>query len=343
MPVPVRLRAAIERLSQATDETLRAERQRLVDAEVPPPKGDSLTFLGTGGNPTNLVGQQRATAGFYLALDDFSLYVDPGPGAIVYAHRFDVELRNLSCLFISHGHTDHVLSAGAVIEAMCRGMTKRRGWLLAPREVLESGAVSAYHQGGQSSRWYPGGPEAVVALTPGTEVRVAEDVRIRPVTALHGGENYGFRLEGRGRSLGYTSDTRYLLRYRTWEGGEEEVRPGEKLRHFEAALAVEESLVAAFTGVEVLVVNVSFFDQHAHRHVTAFGAADLLRRTGARLGVLTHFDPSLGQPAERADEVAEIVAELAGTEVIAARDGLRLDLRALLGDRGTRAGGGSTV
>jgi hypothetical protein len=323
--VPPGLRPEIEDLAHATDADIRRLRHALVREEVAPARGFRLTFLGTGGNPTNLVGQQRGTGGFHLVAEPLSLFVDPGPGAIGRAVAQGVELRNLDGVFVSHGHTDHVLCAGAIVEAMCRGMTARQGVLLAPEEVLASGQISRYHQGALRSEWYPGGPEAVVALAPGRTVPLGE-ARLTPVRAVHGGENFGFRLEHPRIVVGYTSDTRYLRRYRTWDGVERLVRPGEKLERFGVALEVEESLVEAFAAVDVLVLNVSFFDQHAHRHLTLFGAADLLRRTGARLGVLSHFDPSLGSPPERAAAAARIAAELAGPEVVAAADGMVLDL-----------------
>lgn len=328
MEVPPRLRTVIERLSMETDGTIARERYHLVRAEPPPISEDVLIFLGTGGNPTNLVGQHRATGGFYLAVNGLALYVDPGPGAIVHAVAAGVDLRNLSACYISHGHTDHVLCAGAVIEAMCRGMTARRGLLFAPPSVLRDGLVSRYHQGLESSPWYPGGPEAVLELVPGLVVDLGGGT-IRTTPAHHGGENLGFRLETPGLSVGYTSDTRYLLRYRTWEGEERSVTPGEKVWHFQEALAVEEDVAEAHRGVDLLIVNVSFFDQHAHRHITLFGAVDLLLRVRPRLAILTHFDPSLGTPAGRAEEAADLLSGWTGVPVLAARDGMRLELSSL--------------
>jgi hypothetical protein len=337
MRVPSEWTPVLERLSRETEAAFRQDRAELVHGHVPPPRGDVLTFLGTGGNPTNLVRQIRATAGFHVALGGVSLYVDPGPGALWHARRAGLDLRGLDAVFVSHAHTDHSQCTGAVVEAMCRGMTQRRGLLMGPDEALAR--VSDYHQGKAGSAWYPGGPEAVVRLAAGVPVAIRPGVTLTPVPAFHGGENFGFRLEAPGLALGYTSDTRYLLSYETADGRVASVRPGEPLAGFVAAHAVEERLVDAFRGVDVLVANVSFLDLHAHRHLTVLGAADLFARAGVRLGVLTHFDPSLGRP-EIVGEVAALVGRLLGIPVVAAHDGLVLDLAPWRGDGGAPAGAG---
>lgn len=316
--------ATLDRLRRETDATLFRERQRLVRDEVARPQGEEILFLGTGGNPTNVAFQHRQTGGFIVTAEGFSLYADPGPGAIYHAARAGAELRNLGAVFISHQHTDHAQGAGAIIEAMCRGMTASRGLLLAPEEVLSG--LSPYYRGVARSRWYPGGPEGSRGLVAGTSVSLQEGLTLTATPTHHAESNVGFRLEGQSVSLGYTSDTAYIVSYEAG-GGVREVQPGVSFpEDFQAAVKVHDDVTDAFRGVGILILNVSFFHQNPHRHLTAYGAVELLKRVKPNLGILTHFDPSLGTPPERAQDLAGLVSDLTGVPVRAAHDGLRIGL-----------------
>lgn len=298
-------------------------RQALMAPPPPPPERERLVFLGTGGNPGNLITQRRQTGGFYLYVAGVRLHVDPGPGAIVHALRAGLPVAHLDGVYVSHAHTDHVAGAAPVIEAMCRTMAQRRGKLLAPRSLLADGVISAFHQGKLSSSGYTGGPE-VVPLSPWQTVGLSPQVQLQAVPVRHGPENYGFVLRTPHLVLGYTSDVSYLRRYRA---GHElrTVQPGQVLEEVDEVLEVDEELVRAFSGVDVLVANVSFFHAYPARHLTAVGLVDLVRR--ARVGgvLLTHFDLSLAEPA-LADEVAAFVSAETGVPARAARDMLEVPL-----------------
>lgn len=289
--------------------------------EVSPERGDFLHFLGTGGNPSGVIRQRRRTGGIWLALAGQAIAIDPGPGAAFHAARAHLDSRRLSAVLISHGHTDHYLAAGALIEGMCRAMSRRRGILALPEEALQEGLVGRFHLGEEPSPWYQGGPR-VETWQAGRTLAVG-DVRVTPFRVEHGPENYGFVLRGGGMTIAYSSDASYVRSYRDDQGALRQVRGGEPLALPREIVEVREDLVTAMRGADLAVLNISFFWQHAHRHLTAVGAADLLRRTGVPRAVITHFDQSA---APDAAEIAAYVAGLSGAEVIAARDGMRLPL-----------------
>jgi phosphoribosyl 1,2-cyclic phosphodiesterase len=305
---------------------VRRDRRDLTRTPVPPERREIL-FVGTGGSPINLIRQVRATGGFYVELPEVRLFVDPGPGALVHARRLGVPLEDLDAVYVSHGHTDHYSDAGAIVEAMCRAMSVRRGILLAPRTVLDEGLVSAFHQGRRPKPPYPGGPRTV-ALEAGVAVPIGDGARLVPVAAHHSGENYGFVLETASITLGYTSDTGYLLAYRNADGERVAVEPGRPVLEFEAAEEVHLDLKAAFADVDVLVANVTFMNHFPSRQLTAIGLADLL--TGTRVGqaVITHVDPALSGPEgeDRTPLLAEYVERVSGVPTRLARDGMRLTL-----------------
>ncbi len=308
-----------KRLFERSQARTRRVAHWLRSEEVSPERGDFLHFLGTGGNPSGVIGQRRRTGGLWLNLDGCAVAIDPGPGAAYHAARAHLDSRRLSAVLISHGHTDHYLAAGALIEGMCRGMSRRQGILALPGEALRGGLVGRFHRGEEPSPWYQGGPD-IATWREGVALPIGP-LSVTPFRVEHGPENYGLVVRGGGMTIAYSSDASYVRSYRDASGALREVRGGEALALPSAVVAVREELVQAMRGADLAVLNISFFWQHAHRHLTAIGAADLLRRSGVKRAVITHFDQSAGPDA---DEIAAFVASESGAEVLAARDGMRL-------------------
>src|SRR5512142_322008 len=105
--------------------------------------GGTLKFLGTAGARFAGSTQLRHSGGLVWSLGGFTLWVDPGPGALVRAlsSRPRIDPARVDGLLVTHPHLDHVGDATAVIEAMTRGGFSRRGVLLAPRSALEDEPV----------------------------------------------------------------------------------------------------------------------------------------------------------------------------------------------------------
>ncbi len=77
--------------------------------------------------------------------------MDPGPGALIYSLEEGLNPQKIKAVLVSHRHPDHYTNAEILIEAMTRGMLKKRGIVAAPPNILsgnnETGPViSTYHQ-----------------------------------------------------------------------------------------------------------------------------------------------------------------------------------------------------
>lgn len=311
-------------LARLTAEAVSWDRKRLREPGPPTAEGDFLQFFGTGGNPINLVTQYHQTGGFYVSLGGSRLYVDPGPGALFHAARAGVPLEHLDGVFISHGHTDHYLEAGGMVEAMCRIMSVRRGAVLAPRDFFARGLLPAFYLGQDRTTGYPGGATAV-PLGPEDEVTVG-GLRLKAVKAYHGPENYGFLLQGGPLSLGYTSDTAYIKTYRTMDGQVLPVRPGERLQDLANVLEYHQDLKQAFAGVDILIANLSYFDHYPARHLTAYGLAHLLQGSGIGRCIVTHLDPCAFRPVDYSAELIAWLTAESGVSCELARDNQRYPL-----------------
>lgn len=283
-----------------------------------------ITFLGTGGNPEAVIAQRPRAAGFLVELGDFYMYVDPGPSALQAVKEVGADLGALDAVYLSHGHVDHYGGAESVIEGMCWAMSTRRGLLMGPKSLFtDERLISNFHQGETERYGYRGGPE-VVYLKAGREINI-KGVKLTPVTAYHGTENYGFILEVNGFRLGYTGDTNYIVSYSTGDSAEEVKRFG-PIMNLKEILRYREDIKQAYGDVDVLIANVTSHNAWAHRHITGIGLGHLLAGTGVKQCYLTHFNYCCVEPEDLRAAMAEYVEKASGIPVKAATDMCYVDL-----------------
>lgn len=311
-----------QELSQYTMDVVQKDMHYWKEEEIPTYQAEpKILFLGTGGNPSNLIEQVRQTGGFILYLPGFILAVDPGPGAIWHINQNNVDMRGLNGIFISHGHTDHYLGAPLLIEGMTRLMSQRRGMLLLPDEVREEQLISLFHQGRhQYHEGYVGGPEKVISLQEGQKIELTRDLQLTPVKAYHGKENFGFVIKSADFSLGYTSDTNYILEYEDQQGSLHSVEKWSPIESPAKIARYRKDLRQVFSEVDYLIANVSYFNLFAQRHITAVGLAHLLQSSKVKTCLMTHLDACCTRPKSIAQTMAKFVKDLTGVPVIVAED-----------------------
>jgi len=188
-----------------------------------------LTCLGTGGGRFSMIRQLRKTAGMLLELEvtnsnsSFSLYIDPGPGALVEALKQDVELDKLDALLVTHAHPDHYNDVEVLIEAMTDGCRQQRGWLLANRAVLRGRNVAeSRDQPGEKrdsvgpvvSDYHQQAVEKMIELGDGDQLELASsEYQLQALITEHKNERpISFKLVGKEREIGFISDTDYSHR-----------------------------------------------------------------------------------------------------------------------------------
>ena len=115
--------------------------------------------------------------------------------------------QKINSILVSHGHPDHYNDAEVLIEAMTRGMTKKRGVLAAASSVLKGNsqceaAISKYHQTM---------PKEIFEAKPGTFFNLNQ-IRVTVAQAKHTDpDTVGFRFEIPNLGdVAYTSDTEYF-------------------------------------------------------------------------------------------------------------------------------------
>jgi phosphoribosyl 1,2-cyclic phosphodiesterase len=250
-----------------------------------------IIFLGTGGGRFATITQKRRTAGIRIISEGLNLHLDPGPGALVHSINEGLDPQKLDAIFVSHCHPDHYTDAEVLIEAMTRGMTRKRGVLVASKSVLSGtdiceASISKYHQ--QM-------PQQKIEAMPNMKFQVG-DVNVLTTEARHTDpDTVGFRFETRDfGDFAYTSDTEYF-----------------------------EGIGKYYEGVRLLVLCVMRPAGKPWKgHMTTNDAIKIVEETRPEHVVLTHLGMQMifkGPASE-----AKLIEEKTGIPTVAAVDGMQV-------------------
>jgi phosphoribosyl 1,2-cyclic phosphodiesterase len=251
-----------------------------------------IIFLGTGGGRFATITQMRRTAGIRIISEGLNLHLDPGPGALVHSINEGLDPQKLNAVFVSHCHPDHYTDAEVLIEAMTRGMTRKRGVLAAAKSVLTGNnlcepSISKYHQ--QM-------PQQKIEAVPNMKFQVG-DVNVLATEARHTDpDTVGFRFETRDfGDFAYTSDTEYF-----------------------------EGIGKYYEGVRLLVLCVMRPAGKPWKgHMTTNDAIKIVEETRPEHAVLTHLGMQMifkGPASE-----AKLIKDKTGVPTVAAVDGMRIN------------------
>jgi len=250
-----------------------------------------ITFLGTGGGRIVITNQLRASGGFILEIDNKLLHIDPGPGALVKANEYGIDLKKLDGLLISHAHPDHHSDAEMIIEAMTDGTRVKRGFLIG-NYYLDKGdsnfrqIISPYHLKLV---------EKYFVMSSGDSVDI-EGLKITATPTSHGEpKGIGFIIKG-SETFGYTSDTEYF-----------------------------DGLEKYFKNCDCIVLNVLRTKGHSWpKHMNSDQAAELLKEAKPKIAIIQHF--GMRMLKVRPETEAKWIEKQSGVKTIAAKDGVVLNL-----------------
>ncbi|MBI4177612.1 MAG: MBL fold metallo-hydrolase [Candidatus Aenigmarchaeota archaeon] len=250
-----------------------------------------LVFLGSGGGRYAMATQARATGGFRIEMDGVNIHVDPGPGALVRAKEYGVNVKDTDVVMVSHVHLDHSNDCNAMIDAMTEGAKNPKGML-----VGSASAIKGYDNDSPAVlKIYLKALESVTVMKAGDSTNL-KAITVKATPTRHTDPScIGFRIEG-SKTISYTSDTEYF--------------PELKKFHKNA---------------DLLIINMLRPDSDTWpMHMNLDNSITLIKETNPKLCVLQHFGMKV---IERGPEKqAQKAAKETGTSVIAAEDGMRMDL-----------------
>lgn len=245
-----------------------------------------IIFLGTAGARVMVSKQLLSSGGIWLSIGA-EILLDPGPGTIVHASKKKLSPEKLDAIVLSHKHLDHSSDVNVMIEAMTEGGFKKRGILICPRDAIENDPVVLLYL-----RDFL---EKIEVMEEGKSYEV-KNVKIHtPLRHIHPVETYGVIFETKNITISYISDTKFF-----------------------------DKLLSSYYG-DILIINVvrakpgGPFD-----HLSAPEASEIIKAVKPKKAILTHFGMTMWR--KKPWEVARKISEETGTEVIAARDGMTIDL-----------------
>jgi ribonuclease BN (tRNA processing enzyme) len=251
--------------------------------------GDYLKFLGTAGARFVVMKQLRRSGGIWLSLNNTNILVDPGPGSLIRCLSCKPMLnpRDLDGIVLTHRHLDHSNDVNILIESMTNGGFDPKGVILAPTDALDDDPVIL-----QYLRRYV---DRIERLGLDLSYRIGNIDFSAAVAHHHGVETYGLNISSGNTSLSYVADTGYF-----------------------------DGLERYYHG-EVLIINVVLLKSSSKiQHLSLVDAEKIIEEVKPKLAILTHF----GMTMLRAKpwELAVDMTDRLGVKVIAANDGMQVDL-----------------
>ena len=250
---------------------------------------NKLKFLGTAGARFVVTRQLRKSGGIWLTLDDTNVLIDPGPGSLVrcLASRPKLNPMDLDGIILTHRHIDHSNDINIMMEAMTNGGFKKKGIVFAPIDALEDDPVIL--------KYVRDHVENIKVLKENGEYNVGNISFSTPIKHIHGVETYGLNIHGKNNSISIITDTQYF-----------------------------KGLESHYRG-DVLILNVVLLEgKKGIPHLSVKDVEKIISVNKPRLSILTHFGMTLIRA--KPWEIAENFSEKLGVKVIAARDGMEIDL-----------------
>jgi ribonuclease BN (tRNA processing enzyme) len=250
-----------------------------------------FTILGSG---TIVPDGTRNSSGYFLELPKARMMLDCGAGTLHALARYQLPWEQMTHLFVSHFHADHIGELAALLFAFNYGTkTPRSDPLTIVGPIGVNDLIDRLDTAFGGKLLKKKFPVDIRALEPGEQLQFGTDCHLSVCKTPHTAESLAVRIETSQYSLCYTGDTAY-----------------------------SDVLANFFSGADVLVSECSFREpREGVRHLSVREAARLATLANVATLILTHFYFAVDEEHLRAE-----VQELYPGEVIVGRDGYSLEL-----------------
>lgn len=254
---------------------------------------NTIKFLGTAGARFVVTKQLRASGGIWLNLDDTNILLDPGPGSLVkcWSSRPKKDPLTLDGIILSHRHIDHSSDLNIMVEAMTNGGFKKRGSVFLPGDALGEEPIFF--------KYLHGAIDELVILKEKSGFKIKNVDVVTSRRLIHPVETYGLLFKYSRGTIGYIADTRFFP-----------------------------ELIDEFKS-DILIINTVRYDKDPDSskiidHLSFNEAVYIIKAIKPKLAILTHFGMTMLKHKPR--ELAEIASKETNIKVIAASDGMEIDI-----------------
>jgi phosphoribosyl 1,2-cyclic phosphodiesterase len=250
---------------------------------------NQIKFLGTAGARFVVINQTRKSGGVWINLDDTNILIDPGPGSLIRCLNSKPKLNpeKLNGIVLTHRHIDHSNDINIIIEAMTKGGFNKKGIVFVPKDGIDEDPVIL--------EYYQNYLEKIVIIQEKKVYNIG-NIKIEfPIKHIHGVETYGLNIKGKKFKISIISDTKYF-------DGIEKYYDG-----------------------EILILNVVLTNKRENIfHLSIEDAEKIIKKNRPKLSIITHFGMTIIK--NKPWIIAEALSKKTNSNVIAASDGLSLDL-----------------
>ncbi|MBT4646714.1 MBL fold metallo-hydrolase [archaeon] len=247
-----------------------------------------ILFLGTGGDSIVVGKQYRTSGGIILNLNDMQFHLDPGPGALIMAKMYGINIRENVGVFVSHNHINHANDVNAVISAMTHNGLDKKGVLV----INKSALYGTPEDSPFLKEFYGKCVEKIIEADSVNKLGI-EDIDIRITKAQHGeNDTVGFKFITKNFTISYASDTIF-----------------------------NKEIAEQYMNTDILILNVVYpGDTFSKTNLNTAQAIKFINFVKPRLAIITHFGIKMLQ-ADPLYEAREIQKETK-IHTIAAKDGM---------------------
>lgn len=250
-----------------------------------------IIVLGSG---TGWIRLERNSPGYLLEIEDFCLLLDLGPGVLKQILKIGKKLEDISAIFISHFHPDHVTDLIPFFFATRYNLGYKR---VLPFNLYAEESFSQFFELLKMAfRGWVEPPEGLLKINLLPKLKKYEFF-IGPLKAYtspvkHNSESLAIRLEYQNKSLIYSGDTGYC-----------------------------EELIELAEGADLLIVEcANSKDIYVEHHLSPEDIALISERAKVKRIVLSHFYPH----SEKVD--VDIIKMRFKGEIILAEDLMEIEI-----------------
>jgi len=252
-------------------------------------KMNKIKFLGTAGARFVVTRHLRKSGGIWLTLDDTNILIDPGPGSLnrCFSSKPKLNPLDLDGIILTHRHLDHSNDINIMIEAMTNGGFKKKGTVFAPRDALEDDPVIL--------KYIWNYVEKIEILKEKGNYKIGNISFSTPIKHVHGVETYGLNIKGKNCSISLITDTKYFNGIESYYKG------------------------------NILIINSVLMEGKDYiNHLSIKDVENIISKNKPKLAILTHFGMTIIKA--KPWEITEKLSKKLGVKIIAANDGMEVDL-----------------
>ncbi len=247
-----------------------------------------VRFLGTAGGRLVTFRLIRRSGGFLISKNGNHLHVDPGPGAFVYLKELGIDYRSIDLVVLSHLHLDHSADLNTLIEAATDGGKLKNVSLFAPKTAIE-------------------GQDRV--LLPYLRKRLVKE------EFLEEGKEYSYK----------DWKVKAVIKHRHHKTETYGLLINDEIIYVSCAGFEERMLELYPKDKSLMIINTTFYKKRPNvEHLSVEDAEILIRELKPKKAVITHY--SMEMLEKNPNEVAKELSEKTGVEVLAAKDGIEIEV-----------------